>query len=81
MENLDINNAITTLNTVYFFKCALKQGYTQTALESILIHYFNISRDNATQLIYAAAPHYHRTATKDTCVDFLIRYVHNALMH
>lgn len=79
MEDLDIKNAITTLNTIYFFKCAQKQGYTQTMLENVLIHLFNFSREIATQIIYSAAPHYYRTTLEEECVNFLIRYVHSTM--
>lgn len=74
MENLDIQNAITTLNTIYFFKCARKQGYSQTALENELIYLFNVPREKATQVIYSAAPYYHQTKLEEKCVDFLIKY-------
>lgn len=49
MENLDIHNAITTLNTIYFFECARKQGYSPKLLEDILMHSFNLTREKAIQ--------------------------------
>ena len=81
MEDLDIQNAITTLNTIYFFKCARKQGYTQTALENVLIHLFNFPREKATLVIYSAAPHYHQTNLDEKCINFLIKYTRRTALN
>ena len=75
MEDLDIQNAITTLNTIYFFECARRQGHTQTTLEDVLIRSFNFTREKATQVIYSAAPYYHREKNNEKCDNYLIRYV------
>lgn len=74
MDNLDISNAITTLNTVYFFKCAENQGTHQAALEDILIERFNISREIATQIIYMTAPYYYENAFSKDCIDYVIKH-------
>ena len=47
MDDLDIENAITTLNLLYFYKCAANQNLTQTMLENVVISHFTISRAQA----------------------------------
>ena len=75
MENLDIHNAITTLNTIYFFECARKQGYSPKLLEDILMHSFNLTREKAIQIIYSAAPYYHQEGSEKKCDIYLIKYI------
>lgn len=79
MEDLDINNGINTLDTIYFFKCAKKQGYNQTMLEQVLMHYLKISRETAISTIYSAVPHYYQNASDEECVDFLINYMNRTI--
>lgn len=79
MENLDIQNAIATLNTMYFFECARKQGYSQTLLEEMLMNLFNFTREKAIQIIYNAAPCYHREEIEKKCDKFLIKYIYNEI--
>ena len=75
MEDLDIQNAITTLDTIYFFKCAQRQGHTQASLEDVLIRFFNFTRKKATWVIYNAAPYYHLEKHNEKCENYLIRHV------
>ena len=53
MDDLDIENAITTLNLLYFYKCAANQNLTQTMLENVVISHFTISRAQAKHLYTA----------------------------
>ena len=75
MDNLDIQNATTTLNTIYFFKCAQKQGYTQARLEDMLIQLFGFTREKAVQIIYDAAPFYYKASHQEKCINYLVRYI------
>ena len=70
MDDLDIENAITTLNLLYFYKCAANQNLTQTMLENVVISHFTISRAQAKHFIYCAALNYHQAPTNSNCVKF-----------
>lgn len=81
MDDLDIENAITTLNLLYFYKCAANQNLTQTMLENVVISHFTILRAQAKHFIYCAALNYHQAPTNSNCINFLISYIQDTLYH
>lgn len=79
MDNFDIENAITTLNLFYFYRCATKQNITQTTLEDSVVSHFSISREQAKHFIYCAALNYHLQPTNTNCITFVIGYIQDNL--
>lgn len=79
MDDLDIENAITTLNLFYFYKCATKQNITQAILEDSVVSHFAISKEQTKHFIYCAALNYHRYPIDTNCMTFVIGYIRDNL--
>lgn len=79
MDDLDIENAITTLNIIYFNKCVTEQNMTQSILEDAVIEKFKVSRQQAKHFIFCAALYYHNCSNNPNCMSYIISYIQNNL--